>query len=99
MIDHISNANYYCADDDPFVLSMYSLPPGQCGGIANDRRQVDHNSIALVIPTALDKAKCDCIEGTILHEASHNILDTSDISGANNAYDFASGCLPCARHR
>jgi RHS repeat-associated protein len=39
------------------------------------------------------------LEGTIFHEASHNVLDTSDLSDHNNAYDLTHGCIPCGLGR
>jgi RHS repeat-associated protein len=97
---HLQSATYYCAANDPFLLAIaYGLPTGVCGGTRNDRGQEDKQSITLIVPLVFDDGQCGCLEGTLLHEASHNVLDTSDLSDTNNAYDFARACTPCALGR
>ena len=99
MKNHLDNATYYCPENDEFILGFFHLPLGVCGGTRNARGVEDDQSITLIVPQVFDTEKCGCLEGTIFHEASHNVLDTSDHSETNNAYDVANGCIPCARKR
>ncbi len=97
MLTNIDNATYYCADD--VVANFYSLPAGVCGGTRNDHGQHDGMSITLLYPQVTQPSQCGCLQGTIFHEATHNVLDTSDLSDTNNAYDVTHSCIPCARSR
>ncbi len=98
MLDHLDNATYYCSSEDPSALARtYNLPPNACGGTRNDQGQEDKKSITLVFPRVQNDLICGCIEGSILHEASHNVLNKGDMLGYDSAYDFTRKCTPCSR--
>ncbi len=81
---------------------MFNVSPGDCAGISNGKG-VDGNSIALLVPLAFENADakpghCGCLEATILHEATHNVMNTNDFPGyQNNAYDATKSCISCAQ--
>jgi RHS repeat-associated protein len=99
---HLDSATYYCVSYEQAALHRLR-PLEQCGSVYNAKGQEDGKSIALVIPDAFDyqgkTGGCGCLQGSILHEATHNVLGTTDYLDQNNAYDLASCFLPCALSR
>jgi len=102
LTQHLDSATYYCVSYAE--APQHRLQPlGGCGSVYNENSQEDGRSIALMIPDAFDyqgkSPGCGCLQGSILHEATHNVLGTSDYTETGNAYDVASCFLPCALSR
>jgi RHS repeat-associated protein len=98
---HLAVATYSCVEDDETIRRMYRMPATACANTRNSQGAQDGSSISLN-PQAFNQQEpspegCGCLAGTVLHEATHNVLGASDIElDPNNAYNLERRCLPCS---
>jgi RHS repeat-associated protein len=101
MLSSISDSTYYCSGNSAFARRAHKMGPEDCGSIYDDKQQADGATIAMVFydPDSKPPAPprpCACLSGTIIHEASHNVLGAHDYPGySNSAYDIEDRCNAC----
>lgn len=105
MMSSISDSTYHCVENGSQARTRHRMGPEDCASVYDDNKQTTNpGSIAIVFYNPDSKPPvvplpCSCISGTILHEASHNVLGTHDYTGfKNSAPDFEYRCNACGEH-
>ena len=98
----VENAMYYCPGDGEQELAFHNMAPGDCGSRYDwtGAGVTDPPSIAIhfkdPIPGVAPATPfCNCLAGTIYHEATHIALGANDGGKENNAYDHEKNCRFC----